>query len=239
MNALENQTIGEIVSEDYRTAGVFKKFGLDFCCGGGRTVSEACAKKGVDLKQLSQELTELDQSPSPDHNYKDWSPGFLIDYIINNHHQYVRAKLPEISAYAQKVAKVHGKGRPALVKVRDVFLELQPVLLDHLEKEEQILFPYIKQMVAAVQEGSIPEKPEFNTVENPVSMMEVEHDEAGAAMAKIQELTDNFTLPQEACATYRVLFQNLEAFQDDLHKHVHLENNILFPKALKLEKQLN
>ncbi|MDZ7689571.1 MAG: iron-sulfur cluster repair di-iron protein [Balneolaceae bacterium] len=240
MNAPKNQTIGQIVSEDYRAAGIFKKFGLDFCCGGKRTVSEACEKKGVDLEELTSELQTLNETESNNQNYNDWSPSFLIDYIINNHHQFVRTKLPEISAYTKKVAKVHGRGRPGLVEIRDIFLALQPELLEHLEKEEQVLFPYIKTMLEYEQQGSkLQKKPDFKTVKNPVRMMEAEHDEAGSAMEKIQELTDNFTPPKDACATYRVLFQNLEAFQNDLHKHVHLENNILFPKALALEKRVN
>lgn len=238
---LKNQTIGSIVADDYRTAGVFKKYGLDFCCGGGRTVSQACEKKNVNLEELLAELQTLNNNGGgKNHNYNEWSPDFLIDYIINNHHKFVRTKLPEINIYAEKVAKVHGRGRPALIEVRNIFQSLIGELLDHLEKEEEVLFPYVKKMMVWKRNGSQPDqKPHFGKVENPVAMMEAEHDEAGAAMAEIRKLTDNYTLPEDACATYRVLFQNLEAFEEDLHKHVHLENNILFPKALQLEKELN
>ena len=237
MNVVEEQTIGQIVTEDYRTAGVFKKFGLDFCCGGKRTVAEACEKNGVDMEELKKELASLDSQTSDDHNYSSWSPDFLIDYIVNTHHNFVRTKLPEIETYANKVAKVHGSRNEELNEIRYEFMMLKDELLNHLEKEEQLLFPYIKAMVSCEREGdAIGEKPHFDSVENPVKMMEEEHDEAGGSMAKIQRLSNNFTPPEDACATYRVLFQNLEGFQDDLHKHVHLENNILFPKALEMEQ---
>lgn len=239
MERLTQQTIGEIVARDYRAAGVFKKFGLDFCCGGKQTVFEACEKKGVDLQKLNKELEKLNQQDGGSHNYNDWSPSLLIDYIIERHHEFVRIKLPEIETYAKKVAKVHGSRNQELNEILYEFLMLKDELLNHLEKEETILFPYIKALVEAQKKEETVETPHFGTVENPVAMMESEHDEAGESMAKIQKLSNNFTPPEDACATYRVLFQNLEGFQDDLHKHVHLENNVLFPKALDLEKRLN
>lgn len=239
MKRLEDQTIGEIVANDYRAAGVFKQHGMDFCCGGKRTVAEACAKKGIDLEGLTKELQDLDRQGSEAHNYNGWSPNLLIDYIVERHHQFVRSKTSEIELYARKVAKVHGGRHAELNDILQEFLVLKGELLDHLEKEEQVLFPYIKALVKAEKKNAAPEKPDFGTVENPVAMMEAEHDEAGEAMAKIQQLSNNFTPPEDACATYRVLFQSLEGFQDDLHKHVHLENNVLFPKALDLEKRFN
>lgn len=240
MNTLKERTVGEIVAEDYRTAGVFKKYGLDFCCGGGRPVAEACERKGIDLDTLLNELSVVTQEKSQNDNYQEWSPDFLADYIVNTHHRFVRDKLPEIEIYARKVAKVHGSRHKELNVILNEFLMLKDELLNHLEKEEKMLFPYIKELVKWEKSGEkMDQKPHFGTVENPVRMMEVEHDEAGESMAKIQKLSNNFTPPEDACASYRVLFQNLEGFQDDLHKHVHLENNILFPKALELEKRLN
>ncbi len=240
MEIFKEQKVGEIVAEDYRTAGVFKKFGLDFCCGGGKPVAEACEQKGINLNTLLDELEAVTTEGDDSHNYKEWSPELLIDYIEQRHHRFVRSKLPEIETYAKKVAKVHGSRHEELNEILDEFLMLKDELLDHLEKEEQMLFPYIKELVRIDQTGEKMEKePDFGSVEDPVEMMEEEHDEAGEAMAKIQKWTNNFTPPEDACATYRVLFQNLEGFQDDLHKHVHLENNILFPKALELENRLN
>lgn len=240
MDTLKKRTVGEIVAEDYRTAGVFKKFGLDFCCGGGKPVDEACERKGIDVDTLLNELEAATSEKPKNQNYSEWSPDFLVDYIVNVHHLFVRSKLPEIEAYAKKVAKVHGSRHEELNEILREFMMLKDELLDHLAKEEQMLFPYIKELVKHEENGEQMErKPSFGTVENPVKMMEIEHDEAGQAMAKIQQLSNDFTPPKDACATYRVLFQNLEGFQDDLHKHVHLENNILFPKALELEKRLN
>ncbi|MDR8393174.1 iron-sulfur cluster repair di-iron protein [Aliifodinibius sp. S!AR15-10] len=239
MNTIEQRTIGEIVANDYRTAQVFKKYGLDFCCGGGRTVAEACEKKGVDVESITNELLMLGERGGPADNYKDWSPDFLVDYIVNNHHNYVRNKLPEIRAYAQKVAKVHGRSHPENVEILKRFEALADELTEHLEKEEQILFPYVKLLVDAEKNGIERKAPHFKTAANPISMMESEHEEAGSGMEEIQALSNNFTPPKDACATYRVLYANLKEFQEDLHKHVHLENNILFPKTLELEKRLN
>jgi len=239
MKRLEERTIGEIVANDYRTAGIFKQHGLDFCCGGKRSVADACEKKGIDLDELMNELDNLNQYGSAAHNYNSWSPSLLIDYIVERHHQFVRVKTSEIEVYARKVAKVHGSRHVELNDILQEFMTLKGELLEHLEKEEQMLFPYIKALAEAEKEKTSVDKTQFGSLENPVKMMEDEHDEAGEAMAKIQELSNNFTPPEDACATYRVLFQNLEGFQDDLHKHVHLENNVLFPKALDLEQRLN
>lgn len=240
MNSIKEKTIGQIVADDYRTAQVFKKFGLDFCCGGKRTVEEACEKKGVELSEVQKALDALGNKATDQHNYSEWSPAFLVDYIINTHHHFVRTKLPEIKAYARKVAKVHGNSYPVLNKMLDRFLKLNNEMLSHLDKEEQILFPYIKKLVAAESGGRpLAEKPAFGTAANPVRMMEAEHEEAGGLMAELESLSNGFTPPEDACTTFRVYFQNLEGFRDDLHKHVHLENNILFPKALELERSLN
>lgn len=240
MDTLKERTIGQIVAEDYRTAQVFRSFGLDFCCGGNKTVKEACTKKGVDPQKVQKALENLDSDSNGQHNYNDWSLDFLIDYIVNNHHAFVRSKLPEVEFYARKVAKVHGERHPELIEIYQLFMKLKDEISDHLDKEEQVLFPYVKELVKAENGGfSLKDQPHFGTAANPVAMMEAEHEEAGGIMEQIQNLSDNFTPPEDACATYRVLFQNLEGFQDDLHKHVHLENNILFPKALDLEKRLN
>lgn len=236
---IKKRTIGQTVAEDYRTARIFGSFGLDFCCGGNKTIEEACAKKGVDVGEVQKALDNLGNAKADNHNYNDWSLDFLIDYIVNNHHEFVRSKLPEIEFYAHKVANVHGERHTELKKIYQLFMKLQNEITDHLDKEEQILFPYVKELVKAEKENISPQdQPQFGTAANPVAMMEAEHEEAGGIMEEIQNLSNDFTPPEDACATYRVLFQNLEGFRDDLHKHVHLENNILFPKALKLEKEL-
>lgn len=240
MQTFKEETVGNIVADDFRTAGVFKKYGLDFCCGGGRKLTEACEEKGVDMEAVLEDLRNLTVTTNDTQNYSNWSPEFLVDYIINNHHHYVRTKLPEIKTYAKKVASVHGKTYPELNEMLEIFLKLKEEMLSHLQKEETILFPYIKKLSNALGNGeSVRPELQFSSAEQAVAMMEDEHEEAGSLMARLEELSNGFTPPEDACTTFRIYFQNLEAFQNDLHKHVHLENNILFPKALMLEQQLN
>ncbi|MDZ7773761.1 MAG: iron-sulfur cluster repair di-iron protein [Balneolaceae bacterium] len=237
---LAERTIGEIVAEDYRAAGAFKKFGLDFCCGGKRTVAEACNKKGVNVKELQQELRTALGRASGDADYASWPADLLVEYIVSMHHRFVREKLPEIEAYARKVAKVHGRSYPALNDMLEIFLQLRDEMTDHLDKEELLLFPYIKQLVEADAKGRTPESTlEGGTPRQAVAMLESEHEEAGRLMAELEEISGGFIPPEDACPTFRVYFHNLEGFRDDLHKHVHLENNILFPRALELHERLS
>ncbi len=232
------ETLGEIATKDLRKAEIFKKYGLDFCCGGKKTVQQACADKGIDATRVEEELRNAEVAavtrPLP---YNDWSLGFLADYIVNTHHSYVTKALPELRAYATKVAKVHGRGHAELVAVRELVEEINAELTSHMVKEEQILFPFIKQLVEAKTNGKNMEPAGFGTVQNPINMMEHEHEEVGRNLEKIRVLTNNYAIPEDACASYRLLFKMLEEFESDLFIHIHLENNILFPKALKLEKQ--
>lgn len=228
---LSQKPVGEIVAEDYRTAQVLRSHGLDFCCGGGRTLEKACTSKNIELEQVIAEIEALDLMDNTEDNYNEWSLDFLTDYIVNNHHTFVRKMLPEINFYAEKVARVHGERDPELYDILKNVQLLRSEMLGHLQKEEQELFPQIKELVSQHKTGSV--KAAI------VEALEDEHDKAGELMEKIEELTGGFNPPENACASYRVLFQNLEGFQQDLHKHVHLENNILFPKALKLEASLN
>jgi regulator of cell morphogenesis and NO signaling len=231
-----NSRVGEIVAEDYRTAGVFKKYGIDFCCGGGRTLDEACKRGEVAVEELVNALEETAATaPGGGMNFNDWDTNFLIDFIVNKHHLYVREKLPELTAYADKVARVHGERHPETLDVARMWRDLADELSSHLEKEERVLFPYIKQQVRAQKTATPAPVAPFGTVQNPIRMMEVEHDVAGEIMRQINELTGGFTPPEDACMTYRVLYANLREFEENLHEHVHLENNILFPRAVAME----
>lgn len=233
------QTIGQLVADNYRAAEVFQSFGLDFCCGGNKTIEEACTDTGVDYREVQQALQQLEKKQDEEQqNYNQWSLDFLIDYIINNHHRFSRTKLPEIRAYMKKVAMVHGERHPELKQMHHEFTHLHGDMLDHMDNEEGILFPYIKQLVKVKEEGRKLEMPNFGEASDPIAIMEQEHDEAGTTMKRIRELSNGFRPPEDACTTYRLLYENLEAFERDLHKHVHLENNILFPKALHLERFL-
>jgi len=234
------ETLGDIVAKDLSKAEVFKKYGLDFCCGGKKTVKKACAEKGVDFTKVQKELQNSDKTsvttrPLP---YNDWSLDFLADYIVNTHHSYVKKTIPDIRTYADKVAKVHGAHHPELLKINKLAQEVCEEMSSHMVKEETVLFPYLKQLVAAKNNGT--EKVKFGnleTVETPISMMEMEHEVVGNNMEEIREISNNYQIPDDGCASYSFLFKTLDEFENDLHIHVHLENNILFPKALDMEKR--
>lgn len=231
-------TIGELVSKDFRKAEVFKKFGLDFCCGGKKTLEKACLEKGLDVLEVQSELELAEAKPSTgSQNFLEREAGFLADYIVNTHHNYVNNAMPVIFEYTQKVAKVHGQRHPEAVEIADLVAEIINEMKDHMLKEERILFPYIKSLSDAKKTGEAPEAL-FGTVENPVRMMEHEHDVVGVLIQKINELSSNYTPPADACTTYKLSFAKLKEFEEDLHQHIHLENNILFPAAIKLEKEL-
>lgn len=235
----QEETIGELVARDFRKAQVFKKLGIDFCCGGKKTLTEVCSKKGLDIHKVEAELAIIDQQPAAaGQNFNNWNLDFFCDYIINTHHNYVRESIPFLSEMSQKVARVHGGGHPELIKVAEVFAAIASDLSMHLMKEENILFPYIKEMVEAQKAGRSLPASQFGEVANPIKVMEMEHEGAGEDLSEIRQLTNDYQIPAEACASYRILFQKLEEFENDLHQHVHLENNILFPKALELEKTL-
>lgn len=232
-------TIGEMAAKDFRKAEVFRKYGIDFCCGGKKTLKEVCNKKGIDSTEIEKELLEIDQRPtSSNENYNEWELDFLADYIVNKHHKYVVDSHPILFELTAKVARVHGDRHPELIDVAHYFNEVAEELKMHMHKEEMILFPYIKELVKAKKEHLTLERPPFGTIQNPINMMEEEHLSAGGNLEKVKELTDNFTPPADACNSYRVLFAKLDEYEKDLHHHIHLENNILFAKAIDLERQL-
>ncbi len=222
-------TIGEIVANDFRAASIFKEAGIDFCCGGNKSLTDACKEKGADESHLIQQIETLAQTPvSGAMNFKEWELGFLCDYIVNTHHKFVLKHLPELFFYTQKIADVHGENHPELIEVADLFTKINEELLQHLKNEEEILFPAIKE---AEKDASPQVKA---TIVSEITRMQGEHEFAGGAMDQINILTNNYFIPADACNTYRVSLKLLEQFEDDLHIHVHLENNILYPKALKL-----
>lgn len=236
---LGEETIGEIAAKDLRKAEVFKKYGLDFCCGGKKTLKEACNEKGIDAAVMEKELQQADtikiSRPLP---YDEWSLDFLADYIIQTHHSYIRKTLPDIRNYAGKVYKVHGSVHPELKLVQQLVEEIHAELTSHMMKEERILFPYIKKLAATDKSEHFVEQKSFGTVQNPINMMELEHELVGHNMQELRKQTQDYILPDDACASYSLLYRMLEEFEDDLFMHIHLENNILFPKAVALETSL-
>lgn len=237
---LNDETIGQIVSKDMRKAEVFKKFGIDFCCGGKKTIREACSEKGIDSERLTQELNMSGhiQAQRPQ-AYDEWALDFLADYVVATHHAYVKKNLPELRTYSVKVANVHGDAHPELVAIYQLIEAVNEELTQHMMKEENVLFPYIKNLVQAEKTYQAPQPPHFGSVRNPITMMELEHDTVGKLFDEIRILSDKYTLPEDACGSYTLLYKMLAEFEDDLHIHIHLENNILFPKAITLEKKLN
>lgn len=235
-----DKTLGQIATKDLKKAQIFKKYGLDFCCGGKKTVKEACAEKGLDVTKVEQDLQQADKTISfRSLPYNDWALDFLADYIVNTHHSYVSKSLPDIKAYSDKVARVHGNKHGELTRVNELVENISEELTSHMVKEEKILFPYIKNLVLVKNNLTSLTPSQFGTVQNPIRIMEMEHETVGENLAEIREITNNYVLPEDACASYSLLFRLLKEFEDDLHLHIHLENNILFPKAIELEKVIN
>ncbi|WP_179351183.1 iron-sulfur cluster repair di-iron protein [Winogradskyella vidalii] len=230
--------IGQFVADDFRTAAIFSKYKIDFCCNGNRTVEEACEKKGIDSHVLLEELNHVLNSKTGESiDYKSWPLDLLAEYIEKKHHRYVEEKIPVLRQFLDKLCKVHGERHPELFEVNKLFTASAGELASHLKKEELILFPFVKKMVKATLDGGAVPSPQFGTVENPIAMMMEEHDNEGQRFRDIAELTDNYNPPADACNTYKVTYAMLDEFEKDLHLHIHLENNILFPAAIKLEQQ--
>lgn len=238
MNISKDLIIGQIVAEDYRTATIFDKAGIDFCCNGNRSIEDACATQSIDADKLVSKLQETIRSGDADAtnsiDYKSWPADLLADYIEKKHHRYVRNQIPELKALLEKITRVHGGRHPELAEIEAHFSACATELTNHMKKEETILFPYIRESVRAKEEGTELNAP-FGTVENPIRMMMHEHDAEGERFRKIKALSNDYTPPADGCNTYKVAFATLEAFEKDLHLHIHLENNILFPQAIELE----
>lgn len=226
-------SLGELVARDYRCASVFEQFGIDFCCGGRRSLADACVAAGADPDVVMRAVDAVRSEGVPVENVSEWPLARLIDHIIAMHHAFVRDEVPTLARDCSKIAAVHGQRHPELRDVALIFSDLGSELLEHLEKEEQVLFPYVRNL-----EGNVTiTAPCFGTVANPVRAMEMEHVEAGEHLKALRELTNGYAVPEDACATYRVVMQRLEAFERDLHRHIHLENNVLFPKATAMESE--
>lgn len=239
MTTSDDITIGEFVAQDYRTASVFTKYGIDFCCRGHRTITEVCEKKAINQANLLQELNEAMLTANTNAiDFKSWPIDLLADYIEKKHHRYVEGKIPVLLQYLDKLCRAHGAAHPELLEIKELFEGCGHELSLHMKKEEIILFPYIKEMENARRMNTEMHAISFDTVEDPIAMMMSEHDHEGVRFRRIAELSNNYTPPADGCNTYKVTFSMLNDFEQDLHEHIHLENNILFPRAKQLEKQL-
>lgn len=234
------ETIGQIAAKDLRKAEVFKKHGIDFCCGGKKTLKQVCQEKGVDLAVLEAELDRTGQTSitTTGHEFNRWQPDFLADYIYNQHHIYYYEAEPVITDLLSKVVARHSAQHPELVALQSLYKVLVNELNSHFAKEEKVLFPFIKALMKAKVSGDFEALNSQPSLTEPIQMMEEEHEAAGEILDNIQHLTNNYKLPEGACNSYRFLYKKLKELDEDLHQHIHLENNLLFPKALKLEKEL-
>ena len=230
MTTANKRTAGEWVTERPSRSRVFERFGIDYCCGGKRPLDAACSEAGHDLNDVLAALHESDACSAGEQDV-DWSQAKmadLVDHIVSTHHAYLRGELGRLAEMGAKVAAGHGDRHPELVTCQDVFTPLRAELSSHMDKEEQILFPMIKALEGAESVAEF----HCGSIENPIAAMEDEHDSAGRALSKLRTLTHDYELPDEACNTYRVWLDGLRELEADMHRHIHKENSILFPKAI-------
>jgi regulator of cell morphogenesis and NO signaling len=235
MDSIKDLTLAEIVTQYPSTAHVFEQHHLDFCCGGKRSLHDTCAEKGVELTVIEQELRKEIGHPRTEENTVDGATqdlSSLVDLILTRHHAYVKKMMPTIHAHGEKVLMVHGKNHPELAEVLACFSKLKNEMTMHMMKEESVLFPFIKRL-SDTHEKILPG---LGTVKHPIAMMEAEHAQAGQWLEEIRKATKDYSAPADACITYKLYYSELQDFEKDLHQHVHLENNILFPKAVALEQ---
>jgi regulator of cell morphogenesis and NO signaling len=226
-----NKTVREFAVEIPQATRLFEKLGIDYCCGGGKSLSEACQVANIPLEDV---LRDLSAHTTETKSISDWNQASLsdlIDHIVTKHHTYVKQELPRLELLLNKVASKHAEKHPELKNVKALFELLRDELSSHLMKEETILFPYVKELEQASSKRRAP----FGSVRNPIHMMEIEHDSAGDVLRDLRKVTGDYTVPEQGCFSYKTLYQGLMEFEADLHQHIHLENNILFPRAIQLE----
>ena len=230
-----SNTVREVVLAYPAAARTLEKFGIDYCCGGSKSLAEACTNAGVPVEKVIGAL----ETPQPVPDARDWQTASLAEltgHIVEKHHAFTREEIERLKALIAKVNSVHGANHPELSQVQSIFGGLERELTMHMMKEEQILFPYIEELEAAVSAKRSLPSCMFGTVQNPIRMMMMEHDDAGNALREMRAATNSYTPPTDACASYQELYRALPAFEADLHEHIHLENNILFPRAIQMEE---
>ncbi len=232
------ETVGEIAAKDLRKAEVFKKYGIDFCCGGKKSLKQACEEKGLDVAIVEAELENPAPAVQPANDFNRWEADFLADYIYNQHHIYYYNEMPVIKGLLTKVMQHHGSNHPELKYLYSLFSQLVQELDTHFMREEKVVFPFIKALVLAKKTGNFEVLNSQPSLTEPIQIMEVDHEAAGGILADMKKLAGDYNPPADACNSYQYLYKKLKELDEDLHQHIHLENNILFPKALKLEKEL-
>ena len=235
----DNSIIKEIVANNFQTAKVFEKHKIDFCCNGNRPLKDAAKGKEISITKLITDLQNtLNTDNGSSERYDDWGLVFLSNYIVNNHHSYVKEAIPRIQSHLNKVESKHGESHPYMIQVNKLFQQISKEMISHMSKEEKILFPIVKYLEGCETFKEKPRTGGYGTIKSPIASLENEHNGAGNIMEEIRNITNNYNLPGDACTTFTLTYKELEEFEKDLHKHVHLENNILFPKSIKLETEL-
>lgn len=235
---VKSQTpVGSIVAANFKAAATLSKLDIDFCCNGGMSLEAACKKKGLDVDEVISKLNNALAEPT-EINYSGMLMSELIDEIVSLHHSYVEATMPVINAYLNKLCSVHGQHHPELFEIAETFMASSRDLAVHMKKEELVLFPFIKALEKAKANGTAIPSAHFGNIQNPIAMMMEDHQVEGGRFASISTLSKGYACPTDGCQTYSVAMGTLAEFEQDIHKHIHLENNILFPKAQTLYKEM-
>jgi regulator of cell morphogenesis and NO signaling len=235
------QSVRDLALEIPGATRIFEKMGIDYCCGGAASLENACASAGITTTDIVHALDEANQHQSQLNELKDWqsaSLSRLIEYILEKHHVFTRQELLRLDALIAKVYAAHGERHPELLRLQEMFKNLNEDLVPHMMKEERVLFPHIMLIEAALETHETIPVPPFMTVRNPVRMMSLEHDNAGELLREMRRVTSDYTVPPDGCVSYQTLYQALKEFEEDLHQHIFLENNILFPRAVEMEAKL-
>jgi regulator of cell morphogenesis and NO signaling len=239
MTVMTAKTVRELAVENPAATRVFERLGIDYCCGGSQSLEQACERANVSIDQVLDSLEMAEETARAAKQERDWQSeplSELVAHIKNTHHQYTREEIVRLTALLQKVCSVHGKNHSELLDIQATFAGLAQELTTHMMKEEMVLFPYIVRMEEAVIQKEPVLPAPFGSVANPVAMMEHEHDSAGNALRAMRKASSEYAVPADACVSYQTLYQALSAFEADLHQHIHLENNILFPRAIAMEQ---
>jgi len=239
MSVTAEKTVRELAVENPAATRILEKLGIDYCCGGNQSLDDACRAANLPLDQVLDSLEMAEQTARSAQRFHDWPREPLADliaYINGTHHKYTREEIARLGPLFVKVCSVHGQSHPELVQIRAIFAGLAQELTMHMMKEEMVLFPYIVRMEESVIQNEPIVPPPFGSVKNPVSMMEHEHDSAGAALRAMRQASGSYSAPPDACVSYQTLYKTLAEFEADLHQHIHLENNILFPRAIAMEQ---
>jgi regulator of cell morphogenesis and NO signaling len=238
MTQLGTKTVGALAAEIPGATRVFEKLGIDYCCGGGRSLDSACSEAGLSIDEVGRSLEQVQQAPPSPNGERAWHQtklSELIEHIISTHHVFTREELARINPLLDKVCSVHGQNHPELLSIQKSFRGLTQELSLHMQKEEQVLFPFILRLEQEVLAQRTAPTPPFGSLQNPIRVMVMEHDAAGGALEAMRQASSNYAAPSDACTSFRSLYQALPALEADLHQHIHLENNLLFPRAINLE----